>query len=282
MSSLLIISDGKFVITNEYGGNLKTYIGEETALKLMNHVDRINGHILSTVPIPLYDSSNASFSKECLKNDIHILNSKIRHLGTDYNYKILETLYDELKNKITIKFNSEVTNIVQFSDIGYKDETRVEFYENNFSIPYYAYSKYCIVSVGRSGSKWVSNLCKDLGIKTCSNNVDIGVRVELPYEVFSHITDEVYESKLVYRTKQYGDLVRTFCMNPKGEVVAENTNGIVTVNGHSYEDENLKTNNTNFALLVSKHFTEPFDDSNTYGESIAKLSNMLGNGVIVF
>ena len=107
------------------------------------------------------------------------------------------------------------------------------------------------------------------------------MRVELPYHIFSHITDEVYESKIVYRTKQYQDLVRTFCMNPKGSVVSENTNGIVTVNGHSFEDESLQTNNTNFALLVNKHLTEPFDNSNGYGESIARLSNMLGGGVIV-
>ena len=114
-----------------------------------------------------------------------------------------------------------------------------------------------------------------------SNRVDIGVRVELPAEVFAHLTDELYESKIVYRTKGFEDLVRTFCMNPKGVVVNENTNGIVTVNGHSYEDENKHTENTNFALLVAKHFSEPFKDSNGYGESIARLSNMLGGGVIV-
>ena len=127
----------------------------------------------------------------------------------------------------------------------------------------------------------MEKVCEDLNIKTLSNRVDIGVRVELPAEVFSHITDEVYESKIVYKTEKYQDLVRTFCMNPKGAVVNENTNGIVTVNGHSYEDPANQTENTNFALLVSKHFTEPFKDSNGYGESIAKLSNMLGGGVIV-
>jgi uncharacterized FAD-dependent dehydrogenase len=111
--------------------------------------------------------------------------------------------------------------------------------------------------------------------------VDIGVRVELPAEVFQNITDELYESKIVYKTEKYQDLVRTFCMNPKGAVVTENTNGIVTVNGHSYEDPAKQTRNTNFALLVSKHFTEPFKDSNGYGESIARLSNMLGGGVMV-
>ena len=127
----------------------------------------------------------------------------------------------------------------------------------------------------------METVCRDLDIPTRSNRVDIGVRVELPYEVFSHITDKLYESKIVYRTEKFQDLVRTFCMNPKGAVVNENTNGIVTVNGHSYEDPALQTDNTNFALLVSKHFSEPFKDSNGYGESIARLSNMLGGGVMV-
>ncbi|MDE6949401.1 MAG: FAD-dependent oxidoreductase, partial [Lachnospiraceae bacterium] len=121
----------------------------------------------------------------------------------------------------------------------------------------------------------------ELNIPTLSNRVDIGVRVELPAEIFAPITDELYESKIVYKTEKYQDKVRTFCMNPKGAVVNENTNGIVTVNGHSYEDPAMQTENTNFALLVSKHFTEPFKDSNGYGESIARLSNMLGGGVIV-
>ena len=139
----------------------------------------------------------------------------------------------------------------------------------------------CVISVGRIGSKWMERVCKELDIPTKSNRVDLGVRVELPAEVFSHLTDELYESKIVYRTSKYGDKVRTFCMNPKGAVVNENTNGIITVNGHSYEDPAMQTGNTNFALLVAKHFSEPFKDSNGYGESIARLSNMLGGGVIV-
>ena len=139
----------------------------------------------------------------------------------------------------------------------------------------------CIVSVGRSGSKWMEGVCRALDIPTKSNRVDLGVRVELPAVVFSHLTDELYESKIVYRTEKFEDNVRTFCMNPHGIVVNENTNGIVTVNGHSYEDAAMQTENTNFALLVAKHFSEPFQDSNGYGESIARLSNMLGGGVIV-
>ena len=127
----------------------------------------------------------------------------------------------------------------------------------------------------------MEQVCNELDIPTKSNRVDLGVRVELPAVIFSDLTDELYESKIVYRTEKFEDNVRTFCMNPNGIVVNENTNGIVTVNGHSYEGSDKQTENTNFALLVAKHFSEPFKDSNGYGESIARLSNMLGGGVIV-
>ena len=166
-------------------------------------------------------------------------------------------------------FNTEVLDIVR------NEKFIVKTKDEDFSC------EDLIIATGRSGSKWVAEICKNLGIETKSNRVDIGVRVELPAAVFEHITSKVYESKIVYRTKQYGDLVRTFCMNPHGEVVNENTNGIVTVNGHSYSNPKLHTENTNFALLVTNNLTEPFKNSNEYGESIAKLSNMLGGGVIV-
>ncbi len=138
-----------------------------------------------------------------------------------------------------------------------------------------------IACPGRSGAEWFAGECKKLGFKLINNQVDIGVRVELPAKVFKHITDVVYESKLVYRTKQYGDLVRTFCMNPYGHVVAENVDGINTVNGHSYSDPALRSENTNFALLVSNKFTEPFNEPYRYGKHIASLSNMLAGGVLV-
>lgn len=263
-------SDGKYVITNEFGGKLSDYINTSKSIQLMEEVDNINTSLIDK-ELHLYDSRDASFERECLKNDIHVLEAKIRHLGTDLNYLILSKLYKELSNKITIKFNSEVKSITNLYDKYEVTTNKHEIY----------YSTYCVVAAGRSGSSWVEKICDNFGIKTSASNVDIGVRVELPYDIFSHITDEVYEGKLVYRTKQYQDFVRTFCMNPRGVVVAENTNGIVTVNGHSYEDDLYKTNNTNFALLVSKHMTEPFNNSNEYGESIAKFSNMLGNGVII-
>ena len=262
-------SDGKYNITNQFGGTLYEYVGKNKAIELMKYVDDINvSH--GGKGTKLYSTANTDIKKLCLKNDLHLLDASVRHLGTDINYVVLENIFNELKDKVDFHFLSPVQRVEKTSE-GYKIFTGDDSYEG----------KYCIISAGRSGSKWMEQVCSDLKIPTKSNRVDIGVRVELPFEVFSHLTDELYESKIVYRTAKYGDLVRTFCMNPKGAVVNENTNGIVTVNGHSYEDPEKQTENTNFALLVAKHFSEPFKDSNGYGESIAKLSNMLGGGVIV-
>ena len=262
-------SDGKYNITNDFGGTLHEYIGKDRALELMRYVDGINMQF-GGEGTKLYSTAGTSFRKECIQNDLHLLNASVRHLGTDINYVVLENLYAHLKDKVSFFFNSPVES-VEIKDSGYSVKCKGTDYECNK----------CIISVGRSGSKWMENVCRNLDIPTESSRVDIGVRVELPADVFAHITDELYESKIVYRTETYGDKVRTFCMNPRGAVVNENTNGIITVNGHSYEDPSKQTENTNFALLVAKHFSEPFKDSNGYGESIARLSNMLGGGVIV-
>ncbi|MBP5198171.1 MAG: FAD-dependent oxidoreductase, partial [Lachnospiraceae bacterium] len=262
-------SDGKYNITNQFGGNLHEYIGKKHALELMNYVDEIN-MANGGEGTKLYSTANSDIRKLCLQNGLHLLDASVRHLGTDKNYVVLENLYNMLKDKVEFNFLSPVESI-KVNEDGYTVVTA----KGEFTCDK------CIVSVGRSGSKWMEKVCKEIGIKTLSNRVDIGVRVELPADIFSHLTDELYESKIIYRTEKYADLVRTFCMNPHGVVVNENTNGIVTVNGHSYEDPSKHTENTNFALLVAKHFTEPFNDSNAYAENIVKLSNMLGGGVIV-
>ena len=262
-------SDGKYNITNNFGGTLYEHIGRQTALDLMNYVDQINlSHGAENTK--LYSTAGTRFKKLCLQNKLHLLDASIRHLGTDLNYVVLENLYHELKDKVDFYFNTPVSSVEVLSP-GFR-----VFFGNTS-----ADCEKCIVSVGRSGSKWMESVCRQLSIPTLSNRVDLGVRVELPAVIFSHLTDELYESKIVYRTEKFEDNVRTFCMNPYGIVVNENTNGIITANGHSYEDVNMRTENTNFALLVSKHFSEPFRDSNGYGESIARLSNMLGGGVIV-
>ncbi len=262
-------SDGKYNITNDFGGTLYEYIGKKKAIELMKYVDKINVEH-GGQNCKLYTTAGSHFKKLCIQNQLNLLDASVRHLGTDINYVVLENIYNELKDKAEWHFNTHIDSVEKLSD-GFK----VECKKGEFTC------KDCIISVGRSGSKWMEGICDHLGIVTHSNRVDIGVRVELPAVVFSHLTDELYESKIVYRTKNYEDAVRTFCMNPKGSVVNENTNGIITVNGHSYEDPEKQTENTNFALLVSKHFSEPFKDSNGYGESIARLSNMLGGGVIV-
>ncbi len=262
-------SDGKYNITNDFGGTLYEYIGKSRALELMRYVDDINLKF-GGEGTKLYTTAGSRFKTMCIQNDLHLLDASVRHLGTDINYVVLENIYSYLKDKVEFFFDTPADTI-ELTEGGYAVRCGDTAYE----------CKNCIVSVGRIGSKWMERVCGELNIPTKSNRVDIGVRVELPAAVFAHLTDELYESKIVYRTAKYGDKVRTFCMNPKGAVVNENTNGIITVNGHSYEDPSRQTENTNFALLVAKHFSEPFKDSNGYGESIARLSNMLGGGVIV-
>jgi len=262
-------SDGKYNITNDFGGTLFEYVGKKKALELMQYVDAINLKY-GGEGTKLYSTAGTRFKTVCIQNDLHLLDASVRHLGTDINYVVLENLYAYLKDRVEFFFDTPVQSLAKDED-GYRVICKDAVYTCSD----------CIVSVGRSGSKWMESVCRELAIPTSSNRVDIGVRVELPAVVFAHLTDELYESKIVYRTEKYGDKVRTFCMNPKGAVVNENTNGIITVNGHSYEDPKKQTENTNFALLVAKHFSEPFKDSNGYGESIARLSNMLGGGVIV-
>ena len=262
-------SDGKYNITNQFGGTLYEYIGKQQAIELMRYVDEINlSH--GGEGTKLYSTANTAIKRTCLENGLHLLDAQVRHLGTDINYVVMGNIYDELKDKVDFYFNTAIDSVKK-TDGGYEVVAADKSYTCDR----------CVISVGRSGSKWMETVCGSMDIPTKSNRVDIGVRVELPAEIFAHLTDELYESKIVYRTEKFEDLVRTFCMNPHGVVVNENTNGIVTVNGHSYEDKEKHTENTNFALLVSKHFSEPFKDSNGYGESIARLSNMLGGGVIV-
>lgn len=262
-------SDGKYNITNDFGGTLYEYIGREKAIELMKYVDQINVEN-GGQDTKMYSTAGTKFKKLCMQNKLKLLDASVRHLGTDINYVVLNNLYQKLKDKVEFLFDCRVDKLEKTED-GYC----VRHGKNSDTC------RECIVSVGRSGSKWMENICREMDIPTKSNRVDIGVRVELPAAIFSHLTDELYESKIVYRTEKFEDRVRTFCMNPNGIVVNENTNGIVTVNGHSYEDREKQTDNTNFALLVAKHFSEPFKDSNGYGESIARLSNMLGGGVIV-
>jgi uncharacterized FAD-dependent dehydrogenase len=182
----------------------------------------------------------------------------------------LKNLYEHLSNLVEFRFGCQVQKIAKTPD-GYRLSSSSGEVD----------CRWLIAAPGRSGAEWFAGCCKDLGLTQLNNQVDLGVRVEIPATVMEHVTNVMYESKLLYRTKQYGDIVRTFCMNPYGYVVTENVDGLITVNGHSYSDPALHSENTNFALLVSNHFTEPFDQPYTYGKHIASLSNMLGGGVLV-
>ncbi|MEL7634599.1 MULTISPECIES: NAD(P)/FAD-dependent oxidoreductase [Sporomusa] len=262
-------SDGKYNFTTQFGGWLNEYLPDQKVLDLIDYVDQIN--IKYGAPSEYFSTQNSSLGKEALRYDLHLLDAKVRHLGTENNLKILQSIYDYLKETITMLFGVTVDSIKKVGSTFTLQTAKGGIIECD----------YLIAAPGRAGSEWFSHQCRDLGLSLTNNQVDVGVRVEIPAEVFQHITDDVYEAKLVYRTKQYGDLVRTFCMNPKGYVVAENTDGIVTANGHSYRDEKLHSKNTNFALLVSNHFTEPFNEPHQYGKRIASFSNMLGGGVLV-
>ena len=263
-------SDGKYNFTTEFGGWLNEYLPEQLVEELIDYVDELNCR--HGAPGEYFTTKNAAIGGKALGYDLHLLNAKVRHLGTENNLAIMGNIFNYLQQYVEIRCNTHVETIKREGE--------------HFVLPLRGgtseiEAEYVIAAPGRAGAEWLTEQCKALGLTYTNNQVDIGVRVELPAQVFKHITDEVYEAKLVYRTKRYNDLVRTFCMNPYGYVVAENTDGIVTVNGHSYSDVKRHSKNTNFALLVSNKFTEPFKEPHQYGKRIASLSNMLGGGVLV-
>ncbi|MBR5429403.1 MAG: NAD(P)-binding protein [Firmicutes bacterium] len=265
------LSDGKYNITTKFGGDLHEYVGVEQAMELMRYVDSVLCS-LGGAEARLYSTASSDLKTACLRHNLYLLDAQVRHLGTDRNVEILGRMFEETKERVEMRFGVGVEQVLPQSDGSFRVVTEAgeEFACRDL-----------LLTGGRSGSRWMADVCDRLGLERSSNRVDIGVRVELPAEVFKHITDQVYESKIVYKSDHYNDMVRTFCMNPYGEVVSENTNGIVTVNGHAYADPALHTENTNFALLVANRFTKPFTDSNGYGEHVARLSNMLGGGVLL-
>ena len=266
-------SDGKFNFTTAFGGWLTDFLDEREVMDLIDYVDALNVKHGATTEV--YSTSTPAareLEKRALEHDLHLLQARCKHLGTENNLRILTDIYEYIRDKHTFLFNTAVQDIEVGADGGYVLVTEKG---ERFTAPY------LIAGPGRSGAEWFSKQCQKLGLELINNQVDIGVRVELPATIFESITDVVYESKLVYRTKQYGDQVRTFCMNPYGHVVAENVEGINTVNGHSYSDPKLQSENTNFALLVSNRFTQPFNEPYRYGKHIASLSNMLAGGVLV-
>ena len=266
-------SDGKFNFTTAFGGWLTDFLEPKEVMELIDYVDAINVEHGATTEVYSTSTPEArALERRALQYDLHLLQARCKHLGTENNLRILQSIYEEVRQGVEFRFHTAVARIEDLKGEGYRLIT-----DKGDEVD----CTWLIAAPGRSGAEWFANQCKELGLELLNNQVDIGVRVELPAKVFEHITDVVYESKLVYRTKQYGDQVRTFCMNPYGHVVAENVEGINTVNGHSYSDPKLRSENTNFALLVSNRFTQPFNEPYRYGKHIASLSNMLAGGVLV-
>ena len=261
-------SDGKYNITNDFGGTLYEHIGKSQAIELMNYVDAINvSH--GGEGTKMYSTAGSNFKTVCMQNKLKLLNASVRHLGTDINYIVLKNLYAEMQEKMDFYFRTPVETVEKTED-GYRIHTAKESYD----------CKEIIISVGRSGSKWMEKVCKELDIPTSSNRVDIGVRVETNNIVMDEVNKYLYEGKFIYNTSG-GTTVRTFCSNPSGHVVIENNNGIIVVNGHSFTDPKLGSDNTNFALLVSHTFTKPFKDPNEYASIIAGLANKLSGGTVI-
>ncbi|OEH85467.1 FAD-dependent oxidoreductase [Desulfuribacillus stibiiarsenatis] len=265
-------SDGKLTLTADYGGWLDEYLdGKAEVMKYIQYVDGIYMQFgAPNKTYGSYDDKVAEIERMAATADLKLIPAEIRHLGTENNLELLSKIRDFLDDKITFHSGTTVKELII-------EENRATGVELDSGEIYHA--PYVIVAPGRVGSDWFRSECTRLGLSLKNNQVDIGVRVEVPASSMEHITKHIYESKLVYYGKKFDDPIRTFCMNPYGEVVVENTGGIMTVNGHSYATK--RTKNTNFALLVSNKFTEPFKEPIAYGKYIATLANMLGGTVIV-
>jgi len=264
-------SDGKLTISTDVGGHLSSLVGDEDLLDLLAYVDLIYQHYAPSADLFTLEGDEAErISAQARVAGLVYIPTRIRHIGTENLLVALERLRDELDGRTTTIFNTHAEEILH-------EDSRVTGVRlsNGDTIS----ASTVIAAPGRVGSSWMSNQAKQLGLETHPNPVDLGVRVEIPAVVMEHLTMKAYETKFICYSPTFDDKVRTFCMNPYGEVVIETLGDIVTVNGHSWAHKH--TENTNFALLVSADFTEPFDDPIGYGESVARLANMLGKGVIV-
>jgi len=264
-------SDGKLSLSREIGGNLARYTGEEKLQSLIDYTDGL--YIKYGAPSTVYGGDTGKVNTlrdSAAKNGLTLIPSKIRHIGTDRCPEVLKRMQAELDAKVDILFSKNVRKIL----IENGKAVGVDAGNGNAF-----YSDFVVVAPGREGALWLERQAKMMGLSLLKNPVDIGVRVELPAEVLEPLTRVIYEPKLIYHTKKFNDKIRTFCVNPYGEVVKEYVKGVWIVNGHSYS--NKKTVNTNFALLVSTHFTEPFDEPHLYGRYVARLANLLGKGVIL-
>jgi len=264
-------SDGKLDLSTEVGGWLTDYITKEKLAEYITYTDTIYRnfgapeHVYGTDPDKI-----DKIERKAAFAGLKLIHQKIRHMGTEQCANVLRNMRRALKDKVEIQTGVEVKNLLVKNDMVEGVETtkgeRVQ-------------GKYVIVAPGRSGAEWLKTEAQTLGLKTLNNPVDVGVRVEVLASVMEELTEALYEPKFVYFSKSFDDNVRTFCVCPRGEVITESYEGIITVNGQSYTER--KTDNTNFAILVSTRFTEPFREPIAYGKYIARLTNLLSGGIIV-
>jgi len=264
-------SDGKLTLTPDVGGNLLDYMSRQEVENLIKYTDDVYLQFGATEEVHGTDTEEfAKIARQATLAELKLVHSPVRHLGTERSLDVLKSMQDFLAQRVEILNNEVAQNLIIEND-------EVKGFTTDKGNTYHA--QYVIVAPGREGADWLAKELAHTNVELVNNAVDVGVRVELPAPIMESITDKLYESKLIYHAPSFGDEVRTFCMNPNGEVVCENYNGIATVNGHSYA--NKKTDNTNFALLVSKRFTEPFKEPIQYGQHVARLANMLSGGVLV-
>ena len=264
-------SDGKLTLTPDVGGHLVDYMSRQRAEELIDYSDKLYLDFGATKDVFGTDTKTFhELERQAVLAELKLVYSPVRHLGTERSLDVLKAMQDYLDERITI-----LNNVTADSLIVECEQVKGIKLSNGETVS----AEYTIIAPGREGADWLTHEFAQHKIGMVNNAVDVGVRVELPAPVFEPLTSKLYESKLIYNSPTFGDEVRTFCMNPNGEVVQENYNGIATVNGHSYA--NFKTPNTNFALLVSEKFTEPFKEPIQYGQHIARLANMLGDGILV-
>ncbi len=270
-------SDGKFNITSEFGGWMTEYLPDSKVVELIRYVDDINLKHGATTSItdPMTDKVR-EIERRGYAAGLKLLRAQVRHLGTEQNLEILKSIYEYLKDKVEMSFKTEVEDLItEKAADGYK-VVGVQLKKNDQKI----FAEKVVITPGRDGSKWLADLLKSRRLSMINNQVDIGVRVETSNIVMQEINENLYEGKFIFNTS-VGTRVRTFCSNPSGHVVVENHTGTMLANGHAYRDPKLGSNNTNFALLVSHTFSEPFDKPNEFAHAISKLANALSNGGLI-
>ena len=281
-------SDGKLSLSEEVGGNLTNYLPVDEVRKLISYTDGV--YLDFGAPEEVFGKTDRKVEEiayECSKHNIHLVRCPVRHMGTENSYVILRSMYERLMSYSGFEFIERAHADPVMDENGKVSGAKLTYQDGGEE---FVQARYVVAAPGRGGAKWLTGIAKEHGIRTRNNEVDIGVRVEVPNSIMDPLTQYLYEAKMIYYSDTFENKVRTFCMNPGGIVSEEHynagfdtfTDSIAVVNGHSYADPAAHTENTNFAMLVSTNFTEPFDRPIEYGRYIAALGNMLtGGGVIV-